>query len=236
MVAGKLLLEAAAAAHDRAARALRMCRQLRTKTDGNTSGGGGGLLARSLDRERQRTVRLLLLHRHRRHRHRNNNDDDVDAYGMGDGDTDDGERCCCCCRPGRRRLSETVNGVDGGVHRNGANGRRQHQPYHECWSDDDGGGGTDPVTVTNGTAVDHCSGAGSAEQVEQFAGIAGIPGLDADRGVLVRRECLIFRRAEKNRMFSPPKVENKVQLKTIQIKVELSCHVRPFLRCQIIVV
>lgn len=189
MVAGKLLLEAAAAAHDRAARALRMCRQLRTKTDGNTS-GGGGLLARSLDRERQRTVRLLLLHRRGRHHHRNNDDNDVDAYGMGDGGTDDGQRCCCCA--GRRRLSETVNGVDGGVQRNGANGRRQHQPYHECWSDDDGGCSTDPVTVTNGTVVDHCSGAGSSEQVEQFAGIAGIPGLDADRGVLVRRKCLIF--------------------------------------------
>lgn len=154
------------------------------------------MLARSLNRERQRTVRLLLLHRHRRHRHRNNNggggddDDNVDAYGMGDGDTDNGQRCCCCA--GSRRLSETVNGVDGGVQRNGANGRRQHQPYHECWSDDDGGGGTDPVTVANGTVIDHCSGAGSSEQVEQFAGIAGIPGLDADRGVLVRRKCLIF--------------------------------------------
>ncbi|XP_025196834.1 uncharacterized protein LOC112595750 [Melanaphis sacchari] len=139
---GMLLLEAAAAAHDRADRAQRLCRQLRAKSEGNTSGsgGGGGLLAGVLDRERQRTVRLLLSQRR----------DEVgdDEYGTTEGDND-------------RRVS-----------------RAEKSPCwdcRECCSDDDG--------VDAAAVADFCS-----DDQEEFtaAGIAGIPGLDVDRGVLIR--------------------------------------------------
>ncbi|VVC26044.1 Hypothetical protein CINCED_3A004712 [Cinara cedri] len=149
---GTLLLEAAAAAHDRAARAQRLCRQLRTKAEGNAA-GGGGLLAGALDRERQRTVRLLLLHR------RNDNEYDGTAGG-GDDDTH------CCCR--RRRCSDDGPAVSA------------TNSCHDCFSDDDG--------VDDTVAVDHCSGNGDQEEFT-VTGIAGIPGLDVDRGVLFRREC-----------------------------------------------
>lgn len=108
---GTLLLEAAAAAHDRAARAQRLCRQLRAKVEGNAT-GGGRLLAGVLDKERQRTVRLLLLHR------RKNNE-----YGGGGGDDDDDNRCCCCHR---RRC-----GDDGST-------ASTTNSCHDCFSDDDG--------------------------------------------------------------------------------------------------
>lgn len=150
-VAGKLLLEAAAAAHDRADRAQRLCRQLRAKSEGNTSGsgggGGGGLLAGVLDRERQRTVRLLLMHR------RDDDDDDDNEFGRADGENDrnrngGAEKSCWDCR--------------------------------DCWSDDDG-------DVDAAAVDDFCSG-----DQEEFtaAGIAGVPGLDIDRGVLIRRKYL----------------------------------------------
>lgn len=144
-----LLLEAAAAAHDRADRAQRLCRQLRAKSEGNTSGsgGGGGLLAGVLDRERQRTVRLLLLRRR----------DEVgdDEYGTAEGEGDNDRRI------GRAKKSGS-----------------QCWDCRECCSDDDG--------IDAAAVADFCSG-----DQEEFtaAGIAGIPGLDVDRGVLIRRKC-----------------------------------------------
>lgn len=165
--AGKLLLEAAAMTHDRAARALRLCRQLRPKAEGNA---GGGLLAGVLDRERQRTVRLLMLHR------RNDDDDDDheddggggDKYGMADGgDAGDNNRCCCRGRRRQRRCFDDDDGADAAK-----TTKARGLDFHDCWSDDEH---ADAATVT-----DHCS-----TDQEEFA---GIPGLDVDCGVLIRRE------------------------------------------------
>jgi len=146
------LLEAAAAAHDRADRAQRLCRQLRAKSEGNTSGsggGGGGLLAGVLDRERQWTVRLLLSHL------RDEEEDDEYATAKGEGggvdsDRRDGraEKNCCRC-----------------------------WDCHYCCSDDD--------DVDAAAVADYCS--GDQEELTA-AGIAGVPGLDVDRGVLIRRK------------------------------------------------
>lgn len=153
------MLEAAAATHDRASRAQRLCRQLRAKAEGNA---GGGLLAGVLDRERQRTVRLLMLHRRD-----DDDDDDDDEYGKagGRGDEDDDSRCCC-----RQRFCINDGGGGGGA-------RVRGQDFHDCWSDDE--------CADAATVADHCSGGGDQEE---FTGIAGIPGLDVDRGVLIRRE------------------------------------------------
>ncbi|KAF0756674.1 Rhophilin-2-A, partial [Aphis craccivora] len=146
---GMLLLEAAAAAHDRADRAQRLCRQLRSKSEGNTSGsgGGGGLLAGVLDRERQRTVRLLLLQR----RYQVADDE----YGTAEGEGGEGDN--------DRRV--------GRAEKNGS----QCWDCRDCCSDDDG--------IDAAAVADFCSG-----DQEEFtaAGIAGIPGLDVDRGVLIR--------------------------------------------------
>lgn len=151
-VTGMLLLEAAAAAHDRADRAQRLCRQLRAKSEGNTSGsgGGGGLLAGVLDRERQRTVRLLLLQR------RDQVGDDEYGTAEGEGGEGDNDR-----RVGRAEKSGS-----------------QCWDCRDCCSDDDG--------IDAAAVADFCSG-----DQEEFtaAGIAGIPGLDIDRGVLIRRKC-----------------------------------------------
>uniref|UniRef100_A0A2S2Q0G0 BRO1 domain-containing protein n=2 Tax=Sipha flava TaxID=143950 RepID=A0A2S2Q0G0_9HEMI len=159
---GKLLLEAAAAAHDRAARAQRLCRQLRAKAEWNTS-GGGGLLAGVLDRERQRTVRLLLMHRR--------NDDEYGTTKSNDEDEDDENHCCCRYR----YFSDDEDNSNGDATK--ATKERRYEDYHDCCSDDEG---TDAAAV-----ADYCS--GNADQ-EEFtaAGIAGIPGLDVDRGVLIR--------------------------------------------------
>jgi len=152
LVAGKLLLEAAAAAHDRADRALRLCRQLRVKSEGNTSGsgGGGGLLAGVLDRERQRTVRLLLSHLR---------DEEEDEYATAEGEGGDSDR-----RDGRAEKNF---------------GRCWD--CHDCCSDDDG--------VDAAAVADYCS--GDREELTA-AGIAGVPGLDVDRGVLIRRKYHLY--------------------------------------------
>lgn len=157
---GKLLLDAAAATHERAARAQRLCRQLRAKAEGNA---GGGLLAGVLDRERQRTVRLLMLHRRR-------DDDDDDNNDEYVGGVAEDENSRCCCRLSRQRYCG-VN-VDDGAETSKTRG----EDFHDCWSDDEC---ADAAT----DAVDHCSG-----DQDEFTGIAGIPGLDVDRGVLIRRE------------------------------------------------
>jgi len=149
-VAGKLLLEAAAAAHDRADRAQRLCQQLRAKAEGNTSGssGGGGLLAGVLDRERQRTVRLLLSHLR---------DEEEDEYATAEGDAGGG---------GSDRR-------DGRAEKNCS----RCWDCHDCCSDDEG--------VDAAAVADYCS----ADQEElTAAGIPGVPGLDVDRGVLIRRK------------------------------------------------
>jgi len=149
-VTGKLLLEAAAAAHDRADRALRLCRQLRAKSEGNASGsgGGGGLLAGVLDRERQRTVRLLLSHLR---------DEEEDEYAMAEGEGGGGDN--------DRR--------DGRAEKNCS----RRWDCHDCCSDDD--------DVDAAAVADYCS--GDQEELTA-AGIAGVPGLDVDRGVLIRRK------------------------------------------------
>lgn len=153
---GTMLLEAAAVAHDRAARAQRLCRQLRAKAEGNAT-GGGGLLAGVLDRERQQTVRLLLLHR------RKDNEYVGTPEAGGDKDDDDNNRCCC-----RHRRC----GADGST-------VSTANSCHDCFSDDDG--------VDDAAVADHCPGGGDQEEFTA-TGIAGIPGLDVDRGVLFRRE------------------------------------------------
>lgn len=157
------MLEAAAAAHDRAARALRLCRQLRgAKAEGNSSGGGssGGLLAGVLDWERHRTVRLLMLHRR--------DDDEYGTSGGDDGDEDDDKAYRCCCH---RSVVENDVGQPKMV--------SNPFDFHDCCSDDE---------CVDETAVsDYGSGSGDQEEFTA-AGIAGIPGLDIDRGVLIRRE------------------------------------------------
>lgn len=163
------MLEAATATHDRAARAQRLCRQLRAKAEWNTS-GGGGLLAGVLDRERQRTVRLLLMHRR--------NDDEYDTTKNNDEDEDEDNHCCC-----RYRCfsddEDNCNGHDGGVAKTIKNSR--YEDFHDCFSDDEG--------MDAAAFADYCSGSGDQEEFTA-AGIAGIPGLDVDRGVLIRREYL----------------------------------------------
>lgn len=161
--AGKLLLEAAAAAHDRAARALRLCHQLRgAKAEGSSSGsGGGGLLAGVLDWERHRTVRLLMLHRR--------DDDEYGTAGDDNGDEDDDKTYRCCCR----------RGVD--VEDYVGQPKTANSPFdfHDCCSDDEC---VDEIAMS-----DYGSGSGDQDEFTA-AGIAGIPGLDIDRGVLIRRE------------------------------------------------
>lgn len=93
--------------------------------------------------------------------HRREDDDNNDSeYVTAEGDDDENHRCCC-----RRR--RCVTGDDAATNRD--------QDYHECWSDGDGTGAA--------ATADHDGG-----DHEEFAEIAGIPGLDVDRGVLIRRE------------------------------------------------
>lgn len=102
-------MEASAAAHDRAARALRLCPQLRRRTEIGSNGaalGGSGLLSTVLDRERRRTMELLLLHR----RFKDNDDNcQSSVKGVtsptlmtGVRDEDDAvDFHCCYCDPDR---------------------------------------------------------------------------------------------------------------------------------------
>lgn len=165
------MLEAAAAAHDRAARAQRLCRQLRAKAEWNTS-GGGGLLAGVLDRERQRTVRLLLMHRR--------NDDEYDSTKSND-ENEDGENHCCCRYRCFGDEEDKCSGNDESVVKTMKDLR--FEDYHDCCSDDEG--------IDSAAVADYCSGSGDQEEFTA-AGISGIPGLDVDRGVLIRRKLYLI--------------------------------------------
>lgn len=156
------MLEAAVAVHDRAARVQRLCRQLRAKVDGNNSGGSGGGGLLSGVLDCERQRTLRLLLLHRRV---DNNDDTV-------------QDCCC-----HRRWCDDDENDDGKKQSPKMTDGQPRHVWHDCYSDNDDG--------NSATVADYCAG-GSDQEEYATVGIAGMPGLDVDRGVPIKREFYII--------------------------------------------